>query len=262
MGSHGRWCGRYLEAHRDRSRQQLWVRVNALSSDKALPDVAAVTGGAPDGIILPKPDSAEEVVRLGHYLTALEQREGLPLGGIRIIPVATETARSMFGLGSYAGCSARLAGITWGAEDLSAALGASTKTGPGGGYAFTYELARSLCLAGAVAAEAQPLDTVFTDFRDAAGFEQDCTQSRQMGFTGRLAIHPDQVATINAAYSPDPEEVAFARRVVAAFAASPGVGVVGMEGKMLDMPHLKQAQRVLAVAEAMARRDISKGEHP
>ncbi len=244
----------YLEAHRERSGQQLWVRVNALSSEKALPDIAAVACGAPDGIILPKPDSAEEVVRLDHYLTALEQREGLALGGIQIIPVATETARAVFGLGSYVGCSRRLAGITWGAEDLSAALGASTKTGPGGGYAFTYELARSLCLAGAVAAEVQPIDTVFTDFRDAAAFQAECAQSRQMGFTGRLAIHPDQVATINAAYSPDPEEVAFARRVVAAFAASPGTGVIGLEGKMLDMPHLKQAQRMLAVAEAMAKR--------
>ena len=244
----------YLEAHRDRTRQQLWVRVNPLDTDKALADLAAVTGGGPDGIMLPKTNSAEDVIRLDHYLTALEQREGLALGGIRILPVATETARAVFTLGSYAGSSRRLSGITWGAEDLSAALGASTKTGPGGGYAFTYDLARSLCLAGAVAAEVQPIDTVFTDFRDTEGFARDCAQSRQMGFTGRMAIHPDQVAAINAAYSPDAAEVAFARRVVAAFADAPGTGVVGLDGKMLDMPHLKLAQRVLAMAETMARR--------
>lgn len=244
----------YLEAHPDRSRQQLWVRINPLSTEKALPDLAAVTGGAPDGILLPKPDSAADAVLLGHYLTALEAREGLPPGGIRIIPVATETARAVFALGTYAGCGPRLAGMTWGAEDLSAALGASTNQAPSGGYAFTYELARSLCLAGAVAADVQPLDTLFVNFRDPAGLAEDSRQSRRLGFTGRIAIHPDQVATINAAYTPDAEEVAFARRVVDAFAASPGTGVVGLDGKMLDMPHLKQANRVLTMADLMARR--------
>ena len=244
----------YLDSRPDRSRQQLWVRVNPLSTAKALPDLAAVAGGAPDGIVLPKPDSAADIVLLDHYLTALEARDGLPAGGIRIIPVATETARAVFALGSYAGCSPRLAGMTWGAEDLSAALGASTNKGPGGGYAFTYELARSLCLAGAVAADVQPIDTLYADFRDSAGLTQDSKQSRQLGFTGRIAIHPDQVAPINAAYSPDADEIAFARRVVDAFAAAPGTGVVGLDGKMLDMPHLKQANRLLAMAELMARR--------
>ena len=244
----------YLDSRSDRARQQLWVRINPLSSDKALADLAAVVGGAPDGIMLPKPDAAADVVLLGHYLTALEAREGMPAGRIRIIPVATETARAVFALGTYAGCSARLCGMTWGAEDLAAALGAATNKGPGGGYAFTYEMARSLCLAGAVAAEVQPVDTVFTDFRDGDGLRRDSQLSRQLGFTGRLAIHPDQVAPINAAYSPLEDEVAFAKRVVAAFAAAPGIGVVGLDGKMLDMPHLKQAQRLLEMAELMARR--------
>ena len=237
---------RYLDQHPDRSRQQLWVRINQLATEQALPDLAAIVGGAPDGILLPKPDSAAEVVLLDHYLTALEAREELEPGKIRIIPIATETARAVFTLGSYAGCSPRLAGMTWGAEDLSAALGADK-----GASAFTFELARSLCLAGAVAAEVSPLDTVYVDFRDQAGLERECNLSRQLGFTGRLAIHPDQVATINAAYSPDPDEVAFARRVVDAFAAAPGTGVVGLDGKMLDMPHLKQAKRLLAMAERM-----------
>jgi len=244
----------YLQSRPDRAKQQLWVRINPLASEKGLPDLAAVVAGKPDGILLPKPDSAADIVLLDHYLSALETREALPLGGIRTIPVATETAKAVFALGSYAGSSARLVGMTWGAEDLSAALGASTNKAASGGYAFTYELARSLCLAGAVAADVQPLDTLYVDFRDPTGLEADCKASRQLGFTGRIAIHPDQVATINAAYSPDPAEVAFARRVVEAFAASPGTGVVGLDGKMFDMPHLKQANRLLAVAERMAGR--------
>ena len=244
----------YLDSRPGRDGQQLWVRINPLSSDKALADLAAVVGGAPDGIMLPKPDSAADIVLLDHYLTALEAREDRPIGMIRIIPVATETARAVFTLGSYAGCSPRLSGMTWGAEDLSAALGAATNQAPGGGYAFPYEMARSLCLAGAVAAEVQPIDTVFTDFRDRDGLLSQSRLSRQLGFTGRLAIHPDQVAPINAAYSPAEEEIAHAQRVVAAFAAAPGVGVVGLDGKMVDMPHLKQAQRLLGMAALMARR--------
>jgi citrate lyase subunit beta/citryl-CoA lyase len=244
----------YLQSRPDRSKQQLWVRINPLATEKGLPDLAAIVAGKPDGIILPKPDSAADIVLLDHYLSALETREGLPLGSIRAIPVATETAKAVFTLGTYAGSSPRLAGMTWGAEDLPAALGASTNKAPSGAYAFTYELARSLCLAGAVAADVQPLDTVYVDFRDPAGLEADCKSSRQLGFTGRIAIHPDQIPVINAAYSPDPAEIAHARRVVDAFAASPGTGVVGLDGKMLDMPHLKQANRLLAMAELMANR--------
>ena len=228
----------YLDQRPSHARkQQLWVRINPLATGKALPDLAAVIGGAPDGILLPKPDSAADVTLLGHYLTALEAREGLAHGRVRIIPVATETARAVFALGTYAGCSDRLAGMTW-----------------GGAYAFTYELARSLCLAGAVAADVQPIDTLYVDFRDPAGLAADSRASRQLGFTGRIAIHPDQVAPINAAYGPDEAEIAHARRVVAAFAAAPGTGVVGLDGRMLDMPHLKQANRLLSMAEATSRR--------
>ena len=241
----------YLDSRPDRSRQQLWVRINPPSTPNALQDLAAIVGGAPDGLLVPKPDSAADIVVLDHYLTALEARENLAVGGIKIIPVATETARAVFALGSYAGCSSRLSGITWGAEDLSAALGAATnKTSPGV-YAFTYEMARSLCLAGAVAADVQPIDTLYSDFRDTDGLIRDSNVSRQLGFTGRIAIHPDQVAPINAAYSPAEDEVAYARRIVDAFASAPGIGVVGLDGKMLDMPHLKQAKRLLAMAELM-----------
>ena len=238
----------YLDAHLDRTERQLWVRINPLSTDQALLDLAAIVGGRPDGIMLPKPDSGTDVALLDHYLSALEIREGVPLGAIRIIPVATETAAAVFTLGTYAGCSPRLAGMTWGAEDLSASLGASTNRAPGGGFGFVYEMARSLCLAGAVAADVQPIDTLYADFRDMAGLAADSRASRQTGFTGRLAIHPDQVAVINDAFTPDAAEIAHAQRVVDAFAASPGTGVVGLDGMMLDMPHLKQARRVLALA--------------
>ena len=238
----------YLVAHPDRSRQQVWVRINPLSSDKALPDLAAVVRGGPCGIMLPKSGSGADVAALAGFLSALEHRDGLVPGSIRIIPVATETAGAVFTLGSYAGSSARLTGMTWGAEDLAAALGASTNRGGDGAYAPVYEMARSLCLAGAVAAEVQPIDTLFADFRDGEGLARDSRASRRQGFTGRLAIHPDQVGPINAAYTPDADEVAYARRVVDAFAAAPGTGVVGLDGKMLDMPHLKQARRVLEMA--------------
>jgi citrate lyase subunit beta / citryl-CoA lyase len=226
----------------------LWVRINPLSTDKALADLAAITGGAPDGIMLPKTTSGVDVVVAGHYLSALEVREGVPEGSIRIFAVATETAPALFGLGTFAGCSPRLAGITWGAEDLSAALGASTNRDEKGELEFTYRLARSLCLAGAVAAGVQPLDTVFVDFRDSEGLRAESRAAARAGFTGKIAIHPDQVPIINEAFTPTAEEVAHARRVIEAFAA--GAGTVALDGKMLDMPHLKQAQRILALAAA------------
>lgn len=238
----------YLDAHPDRQERQLWVRINPLSTPAGLLDLAAVVGGRPDGILLPKPESATDVVMLDHYLRALETRDGVPLGSTSIIPIATETAGALFTLGSYAGCSPRLVGLTWGAEDLAAVLGASTNRVPGGAFAYPYEMARALCLAAAVSAAVQPLDTVYADFRDLAGLAADAQASRHSGFLGRMAIHPDQVAVINDAYTPTAAEVTHAQRVVDAFAAAPGTGVVGLDGTMLDMPHLKQARRVLALA--------------
>ncbi|MES2511375.1 MAG: CoA ester lyase [Pseudomonadota bacterium] len=238
----------YLKARKDRSKQQMWVRINPLSTPAALLDLVVVAG-APDGIVLPKVDSAADIVQLSHYLDALEVREGVTPGAIRIMPVATETAKSLFTLNSYEGCSARLAGLTWGAEDIAAALGASTNRRPDGEYDTVYQLARSMCLAGAVAAGVQPIDTIWADFSDEVGLMRDSAAARQRGFTGKIAIHPGQVAAINAAFSPSAEELAWSKKVVDLFEANPGMGTVGLEGKMLDMPHLKQARRVLELAQ-------------
>ncbi len=231
-----------------RGKQQLWVRINPLSTPAALLDLMVVAG-APDGIVLPKVDSSSDIVQLSHYLDALEVREGVAQGSIRIMPVSTETAKSLFALGSYEGCSARLAGLTWGAEDIAAALGASTNRRPDGEYDSVYQLARALCLSGAVAAGVQPIDTIWADFSDEAGLVRDSAAARQRGFTGKIAIHPNQVAAINAAFSPSAEELAWSKKVVDLFEANPGMGTVGLEGKMLDMPHLKQARRVLELAQ-------------
>jgi len=236
----------YLTARRGARQPALWVRVNPLDSSDALADLAAVMQGAPDGIVVPKTSSGADVVRLDFYLSALETREGIAVGSTRILPVATETARALFHLDSYVGASARLHGLTWGAEDLPAALGATTNRGPDGELAFVYQLARALCLAAAVAADVQPVDTVYPDFRDLVGLEKSAARARMDGFTGKIAIHPDQVPIIQRAFTPTPEELAHARSVVAAFAANPNVGTVALDGRMLDRPHLTQAQRVLA----------------
>ena len=238
----------YLGSRPDRSRQQLWVRINPLSSPLSLPDLVAIAGAAPDGIMLPKVDGAKEIVVLDHYLTALELRDGVAPGSIRIIPVATETPQALFALDSYRGASTRLLGLTWGAEDLSTAIGASTNRVDSGEYEFTYQLARSLCLLGAHAAGLQAIDTITPDFRDGERLQREVRASRRAGFTGKIAIHPDQVDGINAGYSPDDEEVRHARAVVDAFERAGGAGAVQLDGKMLDKPHLSQAQRVLAMA--------------
>ncbi len=236
----------YLAAHRDRSRMQLWVRTNAPSTPKAVVDLAAIVAGAPDGVLLPKVRSADELMRIDRYLSALEVRDGIDPGSIRIMPIATETPAGVFNLGTFPGSTNRLWGVTWGAEDLSAALGASTNLDENGELDFTYRLARSTCLLAAVAAEVEPIDTVFLNFRDPEGLYREAQAARRAGFTGKLAIHPDQVEPINSAFTPSSEEIEHARRVIEAFAS--GAGTVALDGKMMDMPHLKQARRVLASA--------------
>ena len=243
----------YLKSRPERARQKLWVRINPLDDELSLPDLAAVMPGAPDGICLPKVYSAKDVGTLANYLSALEAREGLPLGSTKILCVATETAASLLTFHTYLeGVSDRLVAMTWGGEDLAAALGASDNRNPASGeYDDPYLLAKSLCLATARAIGAQPVGVVYVNFRDLPGLEADCLRDRRAGFIGKIAIHPDQSAVINRAFTPSDEEVAFARRVVDIFEKNPGVGTVGLDGKMLDMPHLKQARNVLALAESI-----------
>ena len=232
---------------------QIWVRINPLDTDLALTDLVAVVAAAPDGLMLPKANGPSDVLKLSHYLDALESQAGIEAGSIKILPVATETAISPFHLGDYAGAGlGRLLGLTWGAEDLAAAIGASTNLDGDGRWALTYRMVRSLTLLAARAAGVQPIDTLYVDFRDDEGLRASSRASRAEGFTGRMAIHPAQVAAINDSYRPSAEEIAFAERVIAAFDAAPGAGTVGLDGKMLDIPHLKQARGVVAQARTYA----------
>ena len=230
-------------------KSQLWVRINPLDSGLALMDLVAVVAARPDGLMLPKANGPEDVLKLSQYLDALEAQAGLPPQFIKILPVATETAISPFRLGDYASAGlTRLLGLTWGAEDLSAAIGASTNVDASGQWALTYQMVRSLCLLAARAAGVQAIDTLYVNFKDEAGLRASSRASRAEGFTGRIAIHPAQVASINESYMPSPDEIAHAKRVIAAFDAAPGAGTVGLDGNMIDIPHLKQAQGVLAQA--------------
>jgi citrate lyase subunit beta / citryl-CoA lyase len=233
-------------------RQKLWVRINPLSTPEMLADLAAVVGGRPDTLLLPKAGGAADVVELDHYLSALEMREGLPVGGIRVVVVATETGAAMFGLGSYSPATPRLQGVTWGAEDLATAVGALSNADADGVLTPLYQIARALCLAAAAAANVDAMDTAYMRIGDPGGLRRVCDAARRDGFGSKVAIHPDQVEIINAAFSPSEAELEHARRIVDLFAANPGAGTLKLDGRMLDVPHLKQAKRVLAVSEQLA----------
>jgi citrate lyase subunit beta/citryl-CoA lyase len=178
----------------------------------------------------------------------LEAREGLNRGRIEILPIVTETARAMFGLGSYANATSRLRAMMWGCEDLAADVGAAANRAPDNSYLAPFDLARSLCLFAAASAGVAAIDTVFTDIHDAAGLERETRAAAQVGFSAKAAIHPGQVEVINRAFTPDTDAIAWARKIVAAFATTPDIGVVSVEGKMLDKPHLRAAERILARA--------------
>lgn len=228
---------------------QLWVRINPLDSGLALADIAAAVPSEPAGLVIPKIDGPGDVVRIHHYLEALESANSIANGAIQVLPVATETAIAPFRLGDFAAAGlSRLYGLTWGAEDLSAALGASTNLAANGQWENTYQLVRSLTLMGARAADVEAVETLYVDIRDDEGLAETSRRARAEGFSGRIAIHPAQVDTINAAFTPSAAEVEYATRVVEAFAAD--VGTVALDGRMLDLPHLKQAQRVLALRAA------------
>lgn len=226
-----------------------FVRVNALDTGMTIEDLAAVVCPGLDGLLIPKVNGAHDVDRIGHYLDALEVRAGMAPGTVRIAIVSTETPAAMFALGSYAPAHPRLAALTWGAEDLAAAIGATANKEIGGEWTFPYQVARAQCLFAASAAAVAPIDTLFADYRDFDGLEADCLRSRRDGFTGRIAIHPDQVDTINRCFSPSADDVDHARRVIAAFANAPDAGTIGIDGRMYDIPHLKNARRTLAAAD-------------
>jgi len=211
-----------------------WVRINPLGSEYHKDDLKLIGSAYVHGIVLPKAESGADVIELTHRT-----------GNIPIHAIVTETAASLFNLLSYRDPKSTLAAMSWGAEDLSAALGASSKYDASGELSFTYKLARSLCLAGAVAAGVQPVDGVFADYKDDKGLGAEAEAARREGFTGKLAIHPAQVAIINAAFTPSAEDVRHAAEIVAAFEAQPDAGVLSVGGKMVDRPHLVQARRVL-----------------
>lgn len=216
-----------------------FVRINPLDSDYVRDDLAAVLSARPDGIVLPKAQGAASVWQL----IEIAGRDCPP-----ILPIASETASAVFGLGSYGEASAHLAGLTWGAEDLPAAIGAATSRNPDGSYTQPYEVVRALTLFGAHAAGVAAIETVYPNIADTAGLDAYIARGRRDGFTGMMAIHPAQVAAINAGFTPSEAEIAHARAVIDLFAANPGAGALKHDGKMVDRPHLKQAETILARA--------------
>jgi citrate lyase subunit beta/citryl-CoA lyase len=232
-------------------RDDCWVRINPLDTEDALADLRAVMKAAPLGICLPKPRGARDAVQLGKLLDVLEQENGIGAGRTEILPIVTERPEALFSLHEYAGASSRISALSWGAEDLSAAVGASTNRGDDGQWLPPYELARSLCLFAAAGAGVAAVDTVYTDFRDTDGLQRFVERARRDGFTGMFAIHPGQLETINNFFTPGDDEVSRARQIVELFAQHEGSGVLALDGEMIDKPHLLQAQRILKLADRL-----------
>jgi len=227
-------------------RARLLVRINGLDTGMTDADLDAIVAGNPDAVVFPKAEGGASVIHLDAKLTAREAVAGLPEGQIKILAQAVESAAGLFAAGTFRGVSARLIGLTWGPEDLSAELAAETNRDTTGHLTEPYRLARSLCLYAAAAAKLSAIETVYVDFRNSEGLRLDTQDARRDGFTGRLAIHPAQVPIINEVFTPTAEQIEKAKAVVAAFAAQPGAGAVGIDGKMYDRPHLARAQRLLA----------------
>jgi citrate lyase subunit beta/citryl-CoA lyase len=244
--------GLVREFLKEKHPQSIWVRVNPLDSADFRKDIEAVVPHAPAGLVIPKPDGPHILNVIDAHLITLEQNAGLEIGKIGLLPVASETPVAALSLQDYRSRPPRLAALSWGAEDLSAAVGASTNRDENGEFLLTYKIVRSMALLAAKAAGVDAIETLHADFRDAKGLERVARAAQREGFSGMLAIHPDQVEPINAAFTPSVSDVEHARRVVAAFAN--GAGVAALDGKMLDQPHLKQAKHVLALNEAIAKR--------
>lgn len=234
------------EAIAAQPRPYIVVRVNGLATGLTDPDLDAVVPAGADAIMLPKAEGGASVVHADAKLAVREALGGLADGHVKILPIATETAAALFVAGTFAGASARLMGLTWGAEDLSAELGAHANRDAHGRFLDPYRLARTLCLAGAAAAQVPAIDTVYVEFRDEQGFRRECEEALRDGFSGKLAIHPAQVPIINEIFTPSAQALARAQAIVDAFAKNPGAGVVGIDGVMYDRPHLVRAMRLLA----------------
>jgi citrate lyase subunit beta/citryl-CoA lyase len=241
---------RQLTADYVRDRNDAWVRINPVDTDLWESDLEAILPSQPRGIVLPKPRHARDAVKLSEKIDVLENHYGIAHGQTRIIALCTEHPEALLTLHSYVGTVPRLAGLSWGGEDLSAAVGATTNRDADGNWLPLYELARSLCLVTAAAAEVAAIDTVFTDFRDEVGLLTYAANARRDGFSGMLAIHPAQVEVINEAFAPTAEEIERAQRIVDLFEQNPGAGTVGLDGRMIDRPHLVQAQRLLRQAKS------------
>lgn len=237
------------QARTAKDRPRLYVRVNGFSTGLTGDDLDAVVAADADGIMLPKAEGGAAVARCDTEIKSREARHGLADGSLDIIAIATETAAALFLAGTYAGASKRLKGLTWGAEDLSVELGAEANRDAQGHFLAPYQLARTLCLAGAAAAQIQPIDTVYVNFRNEGSLRRECEEARRDGFTAKMAIHPAQVGPINEAFTPTPDAINHAEAVIAAFAENPNAGTIGISGVMYDRPHLERAQQLLARAK-------------
>lgn len=237
-------------ARREKTRPKLYVRVNALDTGLLDGDLDAVLAGAPDGIMLPKCGGGTDATLLDAKLAAREALAGLPDGSTRLFVLATETPASIFQLGTYRGATRRLEALAWAGEDLSAAVSAEANRLPDGSYAEPYRVVRALALFAAYAADVLAVDSIYANYRDLDGLRAECMDAKRDGFLAKLAIHPAQVPVINAVFTPSPDAVKKARAIVDAFAAAPNAGVIGVEGEMLDRPHLIRAERLIAQAKA------------
>jgi citrate lyase subunit beta/citryl-CoA lyase len=254
-----RACADFIVAHRDSCR--LFVRVNDLSTGLLLDDLVAVVPARPYGIMLPKCRSGVDVALVSNYLAALEARDGVAAGATRILPIVTESAASLFDMGSYAThAGPRLCAMLWGGEDLATDVGAQDNR-EGGHYTAPFVLARSLCLFAATAAGVPAIDAVFTDFRDIDALSVEAREAAAAGFGGKAAIHPAQVGPINAAFTPGDRELGAARAIIAAFANAPSAGAVSIDGRMLDRPHLRAAERLVARLDGAASSTAAAPSH-
>ena len=234
-------------------RPRLLVRINSLETPYWGDDLAGVMAGQPDAILLPKPRNGDDVQRLSVALDHAEAKVGTTVGTTRIVVLATEVPVSVLQMPSYIDCSTRMDGLTWGAEDLGAEIGAVANRRADGTWTSPFQLARDLALFTATAAKVQPIDTVFVNFRDIAGLQRECDEAARDGFTGKLAIHPDQVAVINAAFTPSKADIARAQQILDLFAANPGAGALSLDGQMIDIPHFRHAERTIARAKLAQR---------